>query len=193
MRKSEKKQVVTGQDGVPSTIEQSIPSASVTAPKPVAKIASDPKAILAKIAPSSAVIVEPKEINVDGVPAIFNIKRLSYAACSKVDSKKNRRTASGGTEYNHEYAITVGLAWHIHSCVVRDDNEGKSNPETGESLSPNWLPMFTLEDVLGESLMGNPDPKARGFVYELLNAVWEVNPDISPLNQAAAASQIGAR
>lgn len=154
-----------------------------------------------KLRPSAKVIVVEKEIELDDEVLVFNVRQHCSRECSRIDNKKYRRTNGGQLVFENEYAETVGAAWQIHESIMMDANEGQTK-EDGSPMEPNWVRMYTLEEVLGNgkedevdvnSIMGNPELAAGDFSAKLQAAVWDVNPTLNPVKQMEAMSQLGMR
>ena len=155
---------------------------------------TDAQSVFELLQPQSAITVVSKEIDVAGRVLSFGVRQLGYAEASRIDAKRHRRKASGQLEFSQEYAETVGVAWQLSECIMRDANAGKADDD-GKPLAPDWVRMFKLEEVLGkgqnDGLMGNPNPDAKELIYALTSAVWEVNEELNPLSQAQAMGQLG--
>lgn len=163
-----------------------------------AKVANKER-IAELLRPSAKIIVQTEKIEVCGVKMLFHVKKLPYREASRIDAKRYRRKPNGQLEFSNEHAETVGIAWQIHECIMRNAKEGQFDGE-GKPVEPDWVKMYSLEEILGSgkedepdvnSLMGNPEETASEYVYALTSAVWRVNPTLSPLNQSAAMDALG--
>ncbi len=154
----------------------------------------DAQSIFALLQPESAIIVVPTELEVMGKKFEFGVRQLAYAESSRIEAKRYRKKPNGQIELSNEYAETVGAAWQISECIMRDNNAGKTDANE-KALAPDWVKMFTLVEVLGtgkgDGLMGNPNPEADLFIHGLIAAVWEVNSSLNPLALSSAMAQIG--
>lgn len=178
---------------VQDTPPESLERAENAAKREAAKVASV-QSVFEKLKTEDSILVVPKEIELGDEIQTFFIRKLSYADGSRIDGKRYMRKANGQMEFSQTYAETVGLAWQLHECVMMDKNAGQTD-ERGLPLKPDWVRMFSLNDITGngkgEGLMDNPNPAASELVYALAQAVWDVNPILNPLAQSGAMSQLG--
>ncbi|RYZ85311.1 MAG: hypothetical protein EOP04_16250 [Proteobacteria bacterium] len=139
--------------------------------------------------PKNGAPVFPREITIGGKVVLFHFRRHSYSKCAAIDAKQYRRDGKGNLIHDIAYAETVGIAHQLHETIVHNVNEGKTG-EDGEELEPDWVRLFTLEQLLGknegEGLMDNDSPEAKELVYKLINAVWEVVPEWNPVAKSLA-------
>lgn len=155
------------------------------APQPALKMANkDDIFDLLKHDPKDDVV--EKEIDINGEKRVFYIKRLSYSECCKLDGKKYRKGSNGQIVRDVAYEETVGLQWQLREAIARNDNEGKTDPETGNVLPPNWVPLFSMDEI--STIMANPG--AKMFIYALTAAIWEVVPELNPMLAAQSQAQL---
>ena len=153
-----------------------------------AKIA-DADEILNLVSPSDELQVVEKQIEVSGQKRVFNVKKLSYSECARVDSKKYKRAANGQIVRDTAFEEVNGVAHQIHAAIVSDENAGKTDAD-GKPMAPNWVPLFTLDQIMGKTgLMARPN--AKMFIYQLCEIIWDVVPELNPLLAAQAANQLG--
>lgn len=163
--------------------------------KEAAKVASA-DSILGILQTDDAILVELRDIEVGDETISHAIRVLPYNECSRIDAKRYRRKPNGQIEFSNDYAETVGVGWQIFECVMVDRNAGKVG-EDGKPLKPDWKRMFTLEQILGDAknsgLMGNPNPAAKDYVYNLCGAIWAVNIELNPAFTRSVAESLGSQ
>ncbi|RYG66322.1 hypothetical protein EON80_15665 [bacterium] len=125
--------------------------------------------ILSLIVAGNDSTVVKKEIVIGGVSKTFNVKRINHADWSKVEAKRYRRSSEGEIDYSTQEVQLNRIAWQLHYFLLQN---------LGSKKKPDWQPLFTLEQIQGESgLLNLPGVEARDLVHDLLDAINEVNFD----------------
>jgi hypothetical protein len=158
--------------------------------KPEAYKVTDGNELISRfLAPIGQMHVEPKEVVVGEETLEFSIRHLSFAETALLEGKKYRRLKNGQqVPLDAHLQETNSASWLLHTCVVKDTNEGKLD-ENKKPLAPDWVPLFSLDEVR-DRILANSDPKADELIYGLMARCWEVNRALSPLQQAQALKQL---
>lgn len=152
--------------------------------------------ILGLLKTDDTILVEICDVEVGNEIISHAIRILPYNECSRIDAKRYRKKPNGQIEFSNDYAETVGVAWQIYECVMKDANAGKTDDDS-KPLKPDWKRMFTMEQILGDAktpgLMGNPNPAAGDYIYALCAKIWEINIELNPAFTRSVAESLGSQ